>query len=176
MLGGVKNFSLGICDGAPSTARSSYCYYYYYYYYKTHTFIQIISIILVATTPKTINKFLWLATTTITDQLMVLHRTQATTWQQEYNYSEATSSFFLSQMIAKIEMTLRTPSQNKDWTKQQNLMGAPTNNEPITTESLLLNKQYLRPLRGLIYSYGQIFALDCPVIKPQKCLTRMAFS
>ena len=26
--GGVKNFSLGICDGAPSTARSSqfYCY------------------------------------------------------------------------------------------------------------------------------------------------------
>ena len=24
MLGGVKNFSVGICDGAPSTARSSY--------------------------------------------------------------------------------------------------------------------------------------------------------
>ena len=23
--GGVKNFSLGICDGAPSTARSSFC-------------------------------------------------------------------------------------------------------------------------------------------------------
>ena len=25
--GGVKNFSVGICDGAPSTARSSYYYY-----------------------------------------------------------------------------------------------------------------------------------------------------
>ena len=24
VLGGVKNFSVGICDGAPSTARSSY--------------------------------------------------------------------------------------------------------------------------------------------------------
>ena len=24
MLGGVKNFSMGICNGAPSTARSSY--------------------------------------------------------------------------------------------------------------------------------------------------------
>ena len=24
MLGGVKNFSVGICDGAPSTAHSSY--------------------------------------------------------------------------------------------------------------------------------------------------------
>ena len=24
--GGVKNFSVGICDGAPSTARSSFCY------------------------------------------------------------------------------------------------------------------------------------------------------
>ena len=28
MLGGVKNFSVGICDGASSTARSSYILYY----------------------------------------------------------------------------------------------------------------------------------------------------
>ena len=26
LVGGVENFSLRICDGAPSTARSSYCY------------------------------------------------------------------------------------------------------------------------------------------------------
>ena len=27
MLGGVKNFSVGICDGAPSTARSSFFFF-----------------------------------------------------------------------------------------------------------------------------------------------------
>ena len=27
-LGGVKNFSVGICDGAPSTARSSLCFFF----------------------------------------------------------------------------------------------------------------------------------------------------
>ena len=30
--GGVKNLSFGICNGAPSTARSCYHYYHYYYY------------------------------------------------------------------------------------------------------------------------------------------------
>ena len=27
VLGGVKNFSVGICDGAPSTVRSRQCYF-----------------------------------------------------------------------------------------------------------------------------------------------------
>ena len=30
-LGGVKNFSVGICDGVPSTAHSSYSLYLYLY-------------------------------------------------------------------------------------------------------------------------------------------------
>ena len=41
------------------------------------------------------------------------HRTLTATWQQEDNECKATSSLFLSEMIAKLEMTLRQGPNTK---------------------------------------------------------------
>ena len=38
--GGVKNFSVGICDGAPSTARSSYYYYHYWFLSRVYNIVS----------------------------------------------------------------------------------------------------------------------------------------
>ena len=35
--GGVKSFSLGICDGVPSTARSSFFFFFFFFFYKSHS-------------------------------------------------------------------------------------------------------------------------------------------
>ena len=43
--------SMGICDGAPSTAHSSCYYYYYYYFYKINRFSLVRLSLLTMTNP-----------------------------------------------------------------------------------------------------------------------------
>ena len=46
VLGGVKNLSVGICDGAPLTARSSFTFYPHAFFKKRKGDIVIASVVL----------------------------------------------------------------------------------------------------------------------------------
>ena len=94
----------------------------------------------------------------------------AITRHHEYKQSQATSSLFSIEVIAKQEWTQSNAQQNIEQL-QNPTMRVTINNESTTTEPPPYNGQQPKPLGGgglnAFYWY-QIFALDSAIVEAQK--------